>query len=389
MSRPAWEPTAFGDRNRLWTTGLWPEPAGPPHSVRDVIAVAEMVRSIAEQMATSTEPTNRAAVEHAIRSVNYRLGQRGRGLAVNWVKSPRAAMEVMVDRCDYHRGMTVRHLGVCRFCRSSWDAERVVAREVYSQHAFVMNSHMSEGLARVGPTVSRLGNSVETVLASELGSEEPGLFSIFDSRITSQFATNTHTQSLILRHFGTDWGHDAVEFSQAAGIWWSGINRHIVCDRPDVIKHDAQARIHCADGPAIKYSDGWSAYAWNGVRVPKDMILSNWSVSRIYREPNVEVRRCAVEKMGWGRFITEANLQPVGESVPDPGNPGHMLSLYHVPDSIANAKVLLCDNATPERDGTRRRFGLLVPSAVMHPLTAAAWTFGLTDQQYAQMTHAY
>jgi hypothetical protein len=50
--------------------------------------------------------------------------------------------------------------------------------------------------------------------------------------------------------------------------------------------------------------------------------------------------------------------------------------------------VLLCANATEERDGTRRRFGLTVPAHIGDPVEAAAWTFGLTADQYRQLEHA-
>lgn len=94
--------------------------------------------------------------------------------------------------------------------------------------------------------------------------------------------------------------------------------------------------------------------------------------------------------MGWDRFIEEANLTEVSWPVSDPGNPGHLLFLYRVPRTIApDTNVLLCYNATPERDGTRRRFGLLVPSTCTTPVAAAAWGFGLTAEQYSTMTHAY
>jgi hypothetical protein len=96
------------------------------------------------------------------------------------------------------------------------------------------------------------------------------------------------------------------------------------------------------------------------------------------REENVEIRRCAIERLGWDRFIEDAALQQVGVTVPDPGNPGQELSLYDVPEHMygdARVRVLLCTNGTEERDGTRRRFGLTVPAEFAHPIAAAAWAY--------------
>jgi hypothetical protein len=127
------------------------------------------------------------------------------------------------------------------------------------------------------------------------------------------------------------------------------------------------------------------------VRVPRDLIEGHWSTSDILRHDNAEVRRCAIERMGWDRFVAEAGLRQVGDTVPDPGNPGHYLQLFDVPEQVYDepVRVLLCDNATPERDGTRRRFGLTVPADCPDPVAAAAWTFDLAADTYRQLEHAY
>src|SRR5262249_33644786 len=40
---------------------------------------------------------------------------------------------------------------------------------------------------------------------------------------------------------------------------------------------------------------------------------------------------------------------------------------------------------TPESDGSRRHFFLRVPSSMRTAREAVAWTYGLTEQQYAQL----
>jgi hypothetical protein len=73
--------------------------------------------------------------------------------------------------------------------------------------------------------------------------------------------------------------------------------------------------------------------------------------------------------------------------VPDPGNPGQHLTLYDVPERLWGSRVrlLMCTNGSAERDGARRRYGLTVPAHIQDPLEAAAWTAGLTRDQYARM----
>jgi hypothetical protein len=166
--------------------------------------------------------------------------------------------------------------------------------------------------------------------------------------------------------------------------------------RPAVLHRDARGDLHNPAGLALAYPDGWGFYAWHGRRVPGWVIVAP-STEAITAEENVEVRRCAIESLGWDRFIAEAGLVPVtaGESknlaavhVPDPGNPGQHLVLYDVPERLWGGRIrlLMCTNGTPERDGTRRRYGLKVPAHVSDPVEAAAWTAGLGKDEYARMT---
>ena len=136
----------------------------------------------------------------------------------------------------------------------------------------------------------------------------------------------------------------------------------------------------------MRWPDGWAIYAWHGTRVPADLIETGWDTARILREANSEIRRCAIERMGWDQFVAEADLKQVGATVPDPGNPGQALALYDVPERIygdVDIRVLLCTNGTIERDGTRRRFGLTVPATITDPIAAAAWGYNIAPELYA------
>jgi hypothetical protein len=165
--------------------------------------------------------------------------------------------------------------------------------------------------------------------------------------------------------------------------------------RPAVLHRDARGDLHSPVGMALAYPDGWGFYAWHGRRVPRWVIVAP-STEAITTEKNVEVRRCAIESLGWDRFIAEAGLVPVtaghgkdltAARVPDPGNPGQHLVLYDVPERLWGGRIrlLMCTNGTPERDGRRRRYGLTVPAHISDPVEAAAWTAGLSKHEYAGM----
>jgi hypothetical protein len=180
-----------------------------------------------------------------------------------------------------------------------------------------------------------------------------------------------------------------IRVARSAGWWWPFESAVILTERPTVLHRDGQARLHCPDGPAIAYPDGWSIWFWHGVRVPQDLIEKGWDTATILAERNAEVRRCAIERLGWDTFIRESGLALVA-SAPDPGNAPHELELYDLPEELADlydepARILLAVNGTAEHDGTRHRFGLPVPAHHTDPIGAAASLYGWTREQYAAM----
>jgi hypothetical protein len=177
-----------------------------------------------------------------------------------------------------------------------------------------------------------------------------------------------------------------VDATRLLGWWWPMHGVAVLTDRPTFLSCDQEGQLHGDTGPALAYADGYAYYSWHGTRVPADLIDTGWGVERIMAEINAEVRRCAIERMGWARFVTDAELKLADES-PDPGNPGQMLRLYDVPRKVLDlpVRVLIAVNGTPERDGHRRQFGLTVPTDCRTALSASAWTYGVTDTEYARL----
>jgi hypothetical protein len=176
--------------------------------------------------------------------------------------------------------------------------------------------------------------------------------------------------------------------------WWSPHRDFVlVAERPREVRTEpfvdngtVSRRPHAAGSAAVTYADGMSWYFWHGVRVPADLIEGGgWPIEWILREGNLEIRRCAIERIGWDRFAAGAGLNLV-TSAPDPGNPGQVLELYDLPRHLIGGpgRLLLCSNGTVRPDGTRPRYGLTVPAAIGDPIAAAAWTYGLTRDEYAR-----
>ncbi|MEO6088810.1 MAG: DUF6745 domain-containing protein [Umezawaea sp.] len=178
--------------------------------------------------------------------------------------------------------------------------------------------------------------------------------------------------------------------ARSCGWWWPREGVCVVAERPVAVHAEpvagsayGESRLHQDNGPAVVFPDGWSAYAWHGTAVPY-WVVESPTADLIGAEPNVEVRRCAIERLGWAEFIERAGLTLVGQAA-DPGNPGSELRLYDLPYQRwgTPTRLLLAVNGSVERDGTRKRYGLRVPPWFDDPIDAAGWSYGLTGPQYA------
>jgi hypothetical protein len=206
-------------------------------------------------------------------------------------------------------------------------------------------------------------------------------------------------RSFFLEICGLDLGDEitgkaaAYRDANGAGWWWPHTDFVVVSERQTELHREqvgptgwGSHRLHREDGPAIRWGDEWELHFWHGTQVPAWVCGADGgpTVEKIWAEQNAEVRRCAIEAFGWPDFIDAANLALVDECE-DPGNPGQTLALYDVPEQLYEepVRVLLCTNGTQERDGTRHRFGLTTPADQATALAAAAWTFGMTESEYA------
>ena len=152
----------------------------------------------------------------------------------------------------------------------------------------------------------------------------------------------------------------------------------MISDRPERLLVDAENRPHCDDGPFCRWRDGSALYAVHGVRVPWWIVEhpERLTVARIDKEANAEVRRVMIDRYGVARFLADA-----GAIVVDAGPFGRLLRR----DIDGDEPIVVVDveNATPEPDGTRKRYLLRVPPDTRTAREGVAWTFGLSADEYA------
>lgn len=180
--------------------------------------------------------------------------------------------------------------------------------------------------------------------------------------------------------------------ADTTGWWWSYDRVCVMVERPRLLHTEptpqgafGERRLHHDESPALEFADGAAVHVLHGAIVP-GWVVTDPTPERIGREPNVEVRRCAIERLGWDVYLDRAGLCLLGEAE-DPGNPGQPLRCYRAPDGwgFAHGNLLVAVNGSVERDGTRRRYVLAVPRDMTDPVRAAAWTYGLEAADYSRL----
>ncbi len=168
-----------------------------------------------------------------------------------------------------------------------------------------------------------------------------------------------------------------MRLQQSAGWWIARQNVALICERPAWIDRDTRGRLHSETRQSFCYPDGWGDYSWHGVQVPSHVILQPeaLTVASIVNEPNVEIRRIMIQRMGQERYLHEAGAVEVHRD--DWGILYRVMR--HGDTPILMVKVV---NATPEPDGSYHDFFLRVPPACRTAHEAVSWTFAVPEGEY-------
>ena len=187
--------------------------------------------------------------------------------------------------------------------------------------------------------------------------------------------------------------HDSCSVVEAtrplAGLWQVATNSgwivpHAnICwlsERHHVLKADANERLHCASGPALAYADGLTVHIWKGVQIPATLIENPGRITAraIDRELDPVVRRCMIDIITPERYIAMGSAVRINQD--ETGTLWR--KLWWGFDAWAAVEVV---NGTPEADGTRKHYFLQVPPTVRTAREAVAWTYGLSEHQYAKL----
>lgn len=154
-----------------------------------------------------------------------------------------------------------------------------------------------------------------------------------------------------------------------------------VSDRPSEMHFDAQRRLHHAAGAAVRYGDGWSAYAWHGTAVPGWLIEERDSITpeMIDALPHAHVRHAALEIYGYDRFLAAREARVVAADELH-GQPRRLLEV-----SVGGFpfRIVAVVNGSREPDGTRLRFHLAAMPGDT-PADVIAASYGIARAHYRE-----
>ena len=164
--------------------------------------------------------------------------------------------------------------------------------------------------------------------------------------------------------------------------WLPYKNVVIATEHPVDLHRDNQGRLHNPDGAAWLWADGTAVWALDGIRVPSWVIYQPDPTRILTELGNTEQRRVAFARYGWDRAVEHLNLSPV-----DVHEDPHMGVLYRLPGEVSEepAALLVCRNASPDRDGTWRTYGLLCDPAAGSVVEAQASLARMTVDEWEQI----
>jgi hypothetical protein len=98
--------------------------------------------------------------------------------------------------------------------------------------------------------------------------------------------------------------------------WWPYEGICVACQKPTAVRWDEQRRLHGEGRPAVEYADGYSLFAWHGVRVPEKWITdpAGTDPAEIISTTNTEQRAAGAAILGWPRMLAVLNSKIIDDS---------------------------------------------------------------------------
>ena len=178
-----------------------------------------------------------------------------------------------------------------------------------------------------------VGDSVrESVRASGYGQHDAGWLGFFDA--FAEFGLKGQTEKL----------RGLWMVAESAGWFLPHQNICWIAERPAFLRlekipgqDEFHNRLHCDDGPAIRFADGWEIYALHGVRMSQAEHAMD-DPRKIIAVQNAEIRAALIRRMGMERMLAHLPHKSLSRS-----GDYELLSIQ-LSEQIADARYLKMKN---------------------------------------------
>ena len=131
------------------------------------------------------------------------------------------------------------------------------------------------------------------------------------------------------------------ELTASCGWVWMYHEICVATERHSAVNldDDDPGRLHCEDGPALTFPDGWSIYAIHGVRVPEQVIMApeTLTTKQIQDEQNAEVKRIMRERYGDMKYLRDIGAKIIDTDARD-------VSVVDICEGRATSRALIEDD---------------------------------------------
>lgn len=96
--------------------------------------------------------------------------------------------------------------------------------------------------------------------------------------------------------------------------WWAVFPGECICvEKPLVQKLNEDELVHCEDGPAILFEDGFAVWMIDGIRLDEKAVMrpKEQTIEEIHKEDNQDARSLRIERMGWPLYLQKSNSRVI------------------------------------------------------------------------------
>ncbi|MFN6478919.1 DUF6745 domain-containing protein [Nostoc sp. DedQUE07] len=180
--------------------------------------------------------------------------------------------------------------------------------KVYEQFGDIIYCAQGGGEPFNSQLYKHLLNKIESRVSEN--SQFPEEYRYLESQINDSFQPENHLWAAMFdfgfsvsghSNFKKDW-KIFQSLVQECGWIIEDSDFCVICDRPTKLLLDNQQRLHAEAEPAIEYADGFSVYAYHGVRLPEKyskLPPTEWEAKWLLEEDDLEVRELLIEIIGY------------------------------------------------------------------------------------------